>query len=185
VDAGKRMNRDVGESQALRDAADRAAVLGGVEAVGRLDHRELGLGQAAQERLARDRRVGGGAHTEKRAEREAASLAIRRDRRRRRRPFLQPAVIEGVVLAELADVDEAFVSVGRVTRRPLTHQEGALTDGAAAVGADSGYPHPASVAVGKALLLGRYGLLLLLRSLDQFLRDVRRHFLVPEKFHVI
>src|SRR5438874_1743918 len=46
IDAGERVDRDAGQAEALRDAADGAPVLGGVEAVGRLDDRELRLGQA-------------------------------------------------------------------------------------------------------------------------------------------
>src|SRR5262245_24433480 len=64
VDARQRVNRDVRGPKALRDAADRAPVLRGVEPVGGLDDGELGLRQAAQDRLAGDRRLRGAAHAQ-------------------------------------------------------------------------------------------------------------------------
>src|SRR3954447_13259561 len=141
VDAGQGVDRDARRAEALRDAADGAPVLRGVEAVGRLDDRELGLRQAAQERLARHRRLGGAAHAEEAGEREAGPPAVGRDRRRRRRSLLQPAVFERRVQAELADVDERVVSVRRVARRALAHQQRPLADRATAVDADSGHTH--------------------------------------------
>src|SRR5207253_2384819 len=44
--------------------------------------------------------------------------------------LLDPPVLERDLLAERADVDEVVVAVGRVARRPLSHQERSLADGA-------------------------------------------------------
>src|SRR5579862_1376429 len=107
VHAGERDDRHVRNAEALRDPADRAAVLRGVEAVGRVDEAELCLGEAAENRLARDRRIRARL-AEQRPEREAAAAAVGLKRRRRRRALLVPAVLESRLLAELADVDEAL-----------------------------------------------------------------------------
>ena len=55
VDAREDDDRDRGLAERLADPADGAPVLRRVEEIGRLDHRELLLGQAAQDRLGRDR----------------------------------------------------------------------------------------------------------------------------------
>src|SRR5262249_42541972 len=148
VDAGEGVDRDARRPEALRDAADRAAVLRGVEAVGGLDDRELGLRETAQERLARDRGPRGAADPEGAGQREGAPLAVGRDRRRRRRALLQPAVLERRVEAELADVDERVVPVRRVTRRALAQEQRPLADRAPALGGYPRDPHGPRLAAG-------------------------------------
>src|SRR5579884_3717207 len=51
---------------------------------------------------------------------------------RRRRPLLDPAVLERDLLAERADVDELGAFVGREPGGPLSHQQRALAHGARA-----------------------------------------------------
>ena len=54
-------DRGFRRAEALRDAGHRAPVRARVEEVGRLDDRELGLGEAPQDRLVGDRRLLGAA----------------------------------------------------------------------------------------------------------------------------
>src|SRR6188508_1444389 len=124
---GERDDRGARLTEALRDPADGASVLARVEQICGLDHRELGLGQPAEDRLRRDRRlVRRAARLEDRA--EPAPLPTRlRHRRARRAALLQPAVLDRLVLAERTDVDEVD-AVRREPDRALPQQQGTLAD---------------------------------------------------------
>jgi len=58
-----------------------------------------------------------------------------------RAALADPAVVEGDLLAELADIDELVGAVGREPVRPLTEQQGALAHGAAVHLHDPHGPH--------------------------------------------
>ena len=117
-----------------KDAADRPAVLAAVEEVGGLDHRQLLVGQTAQDRLRRDGRLGRrSAAAEDRAQvHSVAAPALDRHERRRRRALLEPAVLGSLVLTERADVDELRTLVRREPDYALAHEKGALADRACA-----------------------------------------------------
>ena len=118
-------------AEALRDPADRAPELRGVEVVGRLDDRELRLGEPAQDRLARDRRLG-------RARATPSSAASEKRLRRRRSAAIvgvvgEPSLIQPYstrgLLAERADVDvRRSPPFGENRIGALAHQERALAD---------------------------------------------------------
>ena len=115
-------------AEALRDAGDRAAVRARVEEVGGLDERELGLGETAQNRLVRDGRfLGAPAASEQAAPAALAATRVERNGGDRRAPLAQPAVIEGDLGAERADVD-VLAAVRRKADRVLAHQQRALAD---------------------------------------------------------
>ena len=81
-------DRDLRRAERLADAADRAPVLGRVEDVGRLDHRQLVLRETPQDRLRRDRLLGPRGRVPRSADEEAPRRRrVGRDRRRRRRPL--------------------------------------------------------------------------------------------------
>ena len=107
-------------AEAARDARDRAAVVGRVEQLGRLDHRLLGLREPAQDRLLDDRRRFGRAAEVEEARQPAAAAPAVGHGRRRRAPLADPAALERLVDAERADVHESAPTYGwnRTARSP-------------------------------------------------------------------
>src|SRR5206468_3160081 len=96
IDAREDDDRDTRSAERLRDPADRAAVLGRVEEIGGLDHRELLLGEAPEDRVRRDRllhRPWPRAH-DRAEDAAAAPPPLRRNGRRRRRTLADPAVLD-------------------------------------------------------------------------------------------
>ena len=120
-------------AEALRDAADRAAVIARVEDVGRLHHLLLGSREPAQDRLGDDGIVRGlSPGIEERREAAPALAALARNGRGSRAAFLDPAVVERELLAERTHVDE-LLAVGREPDRALAGQERPLADRAHAL----------------------------------------------------
>ena len=122
-----------GIAEALRDPRDRSPEGALVEEVGRLDHRQLGPREPAQDRLVHDAaRPGGLRDSNSDAETRPSRLRRRSDDHGRgRAALLQPAVVERDLLAERADVDEVL-AVGRIAHRALADEQGPLADRARA-----------------------------------------------------
>src|SRR4029453_16059713 len=132
IDTFQLEDAGAGLAEALGDAADRPAIVAGVEEIRCLDHRQLRLAETAEDRLrgARLPRLGGDGGEELRQ--PAPALApLGRHRGCRRRPFLHPAVLDGDLLAERADVDE-LAALRRIPNRPLPRQQAAVADRARA-----------------------------------------------------
>src|SRR4029077_5839138 len=102
----------------------------------------------------------------------ATTPPLRRHRRRRRRALAHPAVLDRDIGAERADVHVVDAAVRREADRPLSHQERALADRTRPTDL-----YPRAPRHTKPRVLGGNGLSLLLGGIDQFLRDVGRHFL--------
>src|SRR5215831_21175734 len=106
IRAGQRNDADPWLTETLRDPRDRPPERARVEELRSLDHRLLGLGEAAQDRLvddALDRLLAG---FEQRAQSPEPLAPAVSDDRGRGTAFLQPAVVDGDLDAERADVDE-------------------------------------------------------------------------------
>src|ERR1022692_2573274 len=146
--AGERDDAGARLAEALRDAADRAPVAARVEQMGGLEQSGIAHRRAARDRLGRRNRLlrAGAGQAEELAEPAAAPLARSRNRGRRRRPLLDPAVLEGGVLAERTDVDELRAVLRRVADRPLSHQQRPLADRADSGRADLGDVHESTIA---------------------------------------
>ena len=127
-----RSTETAGLPERLADPADRAPVLRRVEQIGRLDDRELLLGQPAQDRLRRDR-LGSTRAASCRAASRAAAAARRRRRVRARSAWsgapsrIQPYSTRRLG-AERADVDVVGAAVRREADRPFADQQRALAD---------------------------------------------------------
>src|SRR5262249_48713884 len=145
--AGERDDARARLAEALRDAADGAAIGAAVEEVGGLEQRDLGLGELAEDRLLPWERalVGGARETEELAEVAlAAPAAAALQRRCRRRAFPDPACLDGELLAERADVHELGAFGRRKAHGALAHQQRPLAHRAGARRCDLRNPHPAS-----------------------------------------
>src|SRR5260370_40271954 len=78
-----------------------------------------------------------------------AAPALGCDRRGRRRPFLDPPVLERNLLTERADVDELGTLVRGVAHRPLAHQKRPLADRAETHRRNLCDPHEATIAASR------------------------------------
>ena len=137
IGAGARQpdDADLRVTQAAGDPLDRADAVARVEERRRLDHRLLLVRQAPQDRLGDDR-LGCGrsvvavAEDPAEAERPPAARGAP-DGRPERLALAHPPMVDGRVLAQLADVDELVVSLRREPDRALAEQQCALAHGAA------------------------------------------------------
>src|SRR3954468_18319457 len=93
------------------------------------------LGQAPQDRLARDGLLDRLRAVPEQIREQPAPTPppLGRNGRRGRRALAHPAVLDRRLGAERTDVDIVAAAVRREPRGPLTHQQGALADGARAV----------------------------------------------------
>ena len=145
ADPRERDDRRLRRAEALGDAGDRAAVSARVEEIGRFDDGELGLREAAQDRLVGDRSILRPLASEERAPEASPAADGGGERRHGRAPLAHPAVLQRDLLAERADVD-VLAAVRRETNRVLARQERALADRAGPRDGDSRGAHRATVA---------------------------------------
>src|SRR5205085_10411294 len=132
-------------AEALRDPSDGAPVGAAVEEVCGLEKGHLIVGKPAEDRLRRgDGGVGGcPPEAEELGKASTAAPAVVADHGRRRRPLLEPPVLEGDLLAERADVDEVRPLLGREAHRTLAQEEGPLANCARPDHTDLGHAHGA------------------------------------------
>src|SRR5438270_659406 len=130
-DAGQRNDARPRLAEALRDSSDGAPVRARVEEVCGLEHGNLVVGEATQDRLGRgDRLAVRAREAEELAEPAATTAAGTGGGRLGRSPLLDPSVLGRRLLAQRADVDELRALLRGEAHRALAEEQRPFADGA-------------------------------------------------------